>query len=158
MQVDWRTVSLVPLYVSVSVAGDILLSAGMRQMPPFAGLHGPELLRFFRYIVTSPVVLAGVGLQAVNFALLLALFSWEDLSVVVPARAGSYLVVGLVARWWFHELVSPLRWAGIVLVTAGVALILSSTSRRADPATDETGKPQRPEAGHPARAAGRLPG
>ena len=48
--------------------------------------------------------------------------SWSGISVshVMPVTAFSYVVTALAARFFLGETVSPMRWAGIVLITSGV--------------------------------------
>lgn len=121
---DWKTIACVAFYVSLGVAGDLLLSRGMRRMPPFAGLKLSEMRRFLRYIGTTPLVLGGVGCLALNFASLLGLLTWADISVVGPSRALSYLLLTLLARTVLGEEVSPRRWLGVWLVSAGVLMVL----------------------------------
>ena len=53
----------------------------------------------------------------------LALLSWADLSYVVPVTSFSYVLSALVAEVWLGEHVLPLRWAGIAVITLGVALV-----------------------------------
>jgi drug/metabolite transporter (DMT)-like permease len=49
--------------------------------------------------------------------------SWADLTYVMPATALGYVLLALVARFVLHEHISPLRWLGIVLITAGVGFV-----------------------------------
>src|SRR3989442_4576088 len=65
----------------------------------------------------------GIGLMAVGFFSLLALLSWADVSVVVPATASSYVAGAFGAKFLLHEKIAPNRWAGVLLVCAGVALL-----------------------------------
>jgi drug/metabolite transporter (DMT)-like permease len=65
----------------------------------------------------------GIGLEAVGFFSLLALLSWADVSVVVPATALSYVTGACGAKFLLNEKVAPLRWAGVLLVCLGVALV-----------------------------------
>ena len=80
--------------------------------------------------------------------LLRALLSWELVGAVVTIVAGTLLwlevlyrmdvsrafpalsfgTVAVVAasRFWLGEQVSPRRWAGVVLITVGIALVASS--------------------------------
>ncbi len=53
----------------------------------------------------------------------LILLSWEPISLVIPASALSYVVGTLGAKYILGEQVSAARWAGVVLVCAGVALV-----------------------------------
>jgi len=65
----------------------------------------------------------GVSMLALAFFSLLALLSWADVSFVVPATASSYIVGALGARYLLGERVSRMRWAGVLLVCLGVALV-----------------------------------
>ncbi len=54
----------------------------------------------------------------------MALLSWADLSYVMPVTAISYVVTAFAARLFLGENISPARWAGILLVTAGVMTLV----------------------------------
>jgi len=64
-----------------------------------------------------------VPLLALSFYSLLVLLSWQPISFVIPASALSYVVGTLGAKYILREDVSLARWAGVVLVCAGVALV-----------------------------------
>jgi uncharacterized membrane protein len=53
----------------------------------------------------------------------MALLSWADLSYVMPVTASGYVVTAFAGKLFLGETVSPARWVGIVLVTAGVILV-----------------------------------
>ena len=53
----------------------------------------------------------------------MALLSWADLSYVLPVTSVGYVLVALVGRFFLNEQISAQRWAGIVLIMAGVALV-----------------------------------
>jgi drug/metabolite transporter (DMT)-like permease len=135
VSVDLKTVGLILLYVGLGLVGDLLLSRGMRRMPKLQGCTGPEVRRFFRHIGTTGIVVAGVACLAANFAMLLALLSFADVSLVVPSRACAYLFLTVLACKLLHEKVPPQRWAGTVLVSLGVALVLltSGTETKREP-------------------------
>jgi drug/metabolite transporter (DMT)-like permease len=67
----------------------------------------------------------GVPLLATSFYSLLVLLSWQPISFVIPASALSYVVGTLGAKYILREDVSGARWAGVVLVCAGVALVVA---------------------------------
>jgi drug/metabolite transporter (DMT)-like permease len=117
----------IALYVAFAVAGDILLSKGMKQAKPFREAATGEVSRFFRHIVTNLYVVGGIACLALNFAALLILLSWEDISLIGPTRAASYFVLTLLAGWLLKERVSPKRWMGAALVSAGVCLVLMTS-------------------------------
>ena len=66
----------------------------------------------------------GVGMMAIGFFSLLAVFSFENVSFVVPVTALSYVVGAVGGRFFLGERVSLQRWIGILLVCAGVTLVL----------------------------------
>lgn len=103
--------------------GDVLLSKGMKSI----GCTEYECAyNAFVATVTSPYVIAGIGFMICFLLLYLASLSWEELSYVLPLTAAVYVVVTIMAFFWLHEDVSPLRWAGTVLVAAGIALVARS--------------------------------
>ncbi|MGA2849434.1 MAG: EamA family transporter [Terracidiphilus sp.] len=57
------------------------------------------------------------------FASYLTALSWADLTYVMPATALGNVFVALLAHFWLHETISPLRWMGVVLITVGVGFV-----------------------------------
>ena len=57
------------------------------------------------------------------FCSLLFLLSWEAVSFVVPAMALSYVTGAIGGKYFLGEKLTPWRWAGIALVSVGVALV-----------------------------------
>jgi drug/metabolite transporter (DMT)-like permease len=66
----------------------------------------------------------GVALMTTAFFSLLAVLSTENVSLVVPATALSYGAGALGGKFFLGEQVTPRRWAGVLLVCAGVALVV----------------------------------
>jgi drug/metabolite transporter (DMT)-like permease len=82
-----------------------------------------ELLQFLGRAMRNGWFWAGVPLMALSFYSLLILLSWEPISLVIPASALSYVVGTLGAKYILDEQISTARWAGVLLVCAGVALV-----------------------------------
>lgn len=131
-RLNGRLLLAVLAFLLLGVAGDLTLKHAMRQIPPPAEFSLPEIGRVAAYVGSSLQVKAGIMLLALNFAMLLAVLSCMELSVVGPARALSYLFLTVMASVVLHERVPPQRWAGVALITIGVAVILS-TARSAKP-------------------------
>ena len=53
----------------------------------------------------------------------LTLLSRAPVTQVLPLTAVDYIVVALVARLLLAEVVTPTRWAGILLIVVGVFLV-----------------------------------
>ena len=71
----------------------------------------------------QPWVALGVMLLIVWLLSRMTLLSWADLSYVLPVTSIGYVLVALVGRWLLDEQITGKRWAGIVLIVAGVALV-----------------------------------
>ena len=65
-------------------------------------------------------------LSVANYFLWLAVLSWSDVSWALPLNALEYILVALAAAAFLGERVGPVRWAGIVLIAAGVLLLYGS--------------------------------
>ena len=94
----------------------------------------------------DPWVAAGVLLLISWFLTYTTALSWADLSYVVPTTAIGYVITALLSRVLLHESLSAARWAGTVLIAAGVILVarteVSTVSVEPEPAmvaTEETG-------------------
>ena len=66
----------------------------------------------------------GMALHVAAFGSFLALLSWADVSVVVPASALSYITGVAGAKLFLRERVTVIRWAGVLLISSGVVLVL----------------------------------
>ena len=62
-----------------------------------------------------------------NGNIYLTLLTRADVSLVLPLTAIDYIVVAVLAQHLLGEVVTPVRWAGMGLIVAGVGL-LSKTS------------------------------
>jgi multidrug transporter EmrE-like cation transporter len=124
MQTDLKVGLGLLIYLGFGLAGQLVLSHAMKQMDAVTGTQSHEALRLARYIGSTPQVWLGVFLLAINFSMLLLLLSKADVSLIVPTSAASYLLLTLLAKVVLREDVSPQRWLGVALISAGVALVL----------------------------------
>jgi len=107
-----------------STAGDSLLARGMKDLGGFS-LHN---LSGLLLAILNPWVTAGILLLLAFFACYISALSWADLTYVLPATSLGYVLVALVARFGFHEEISPTRWLGIALIAAGVGFVAAGPS------------------------------
>jgi drug/metabolite transporter (DMT)-like permease len=117
-----------------SAAGDSLLARGMKELGNVS-LHDPSSLIL---AILNPWVACGILLLLAFFASYMTALSFADLTYVLPATSLSYVLVALIARFGFHETVSPARWLGIALITAGVGFVAAGPS--ASPAREPAHK------------------
>lgn len=104
-------------------AGIVLLKRGMTQIGEVKAVSGAEIGRILRAGSTNSQILLGVFFEALFFACLLILMSKSDISFLWPLTALSFVFATLAAILFLHERVSVVRWAGVVLIVIGAALI-----------------------------------
>jgi len=107
-----------------SSAGDSLLARGMKDLGNVS-LHNLSSLIL---AILDPWVASGILLLLAFFASYMSALSWADLTYVLPASSLGYVLVALVARFGFHETITPARWLGIALITAGVGFVAAGPS------------------------------
>ena len=99
--------------------GDSLLSRGMKEIGNVSVSHLQALI----FAVLNPWIVGGIVLLLAFFAAYMTALSWADLTYVLPATSIGYVLLALIAKFILHEQVTPARWLGIVLITAGVGFI-----------------------------------
>jgi outer membrane biosynthesis protein TonB len=112
--------------------GDTFLSRGMTAMPPLSLAQPLSLVA----AVFTPWIAAGIALLIAFFASYLTALSWADLTFVLPATAFGNVIVALLSRFWLQEQISPMRWAGIALITLGVTFVAQGPSLTEHPAKE----------------------
>jgi drug/metabolite transporter (DMT)-like permease len=104
-------------------AANVLLKIGMDR---FGSLESAGR-GFLQSLLAAPQLPLGVLLMTAQFIGLLTLFKWGwDASLVVPVFGLNYVGTALLGKLLLGEPVDGLRWFGIMLVIAGVALIARS--------------------------------
>jgi drug/metabolite transporter (DMT)-like permease len=107
-----------------STAGDSLLARGMKDLGSVSLHNFPGLL----LSILNPFVASGILLLLAFFSCYMSALSWADLTYVLPATSLTYVFVAVVARFSFHEEISPTRWLGIALIAAGVGFVAAGPS------------------------------
>lgn len=114
---------LVGLIVISTTVGDLLQSLEMKRHGEIDALTPRGIAAQLNAIARRPLLLWAIGCMAVSFFAFMLLLSIADLSFAVPATAASYVVETLLAKLILKEHVDSFRWAGTVLVAAGVAIL-----------------------------------
>ena len=113
--------------------GDTLLARGMKS---FGAVAPSQIFHLFAAVL-NPWVFLGIFFLLAFMSTYLSALSWADLTYVLPATAFGYVFIALIAKFFLHEHISPVRWLGIVLITAGVGFVAggpesSSTNKAAN--------------------------
>ena len=117
------TALLIALVVLGGSAGDLFITKGMKRLGEISTLDFRELLRIALRALTNRHFLVGVMFMAVSYFSFLGALRLAELSLVLPATSISFVITTIGARLFLKETITPTRWAGILLVCIGVALI-----------------------------------
>jgi len=118
-----KSIPLILLSISIAVAGQILLKLGMNRIG-IVSLNGfGGLWQLFSAIFKSPLVLFGLFLYVVSAVVWLVVLSSVDLSFAYPFIGSSYVFVLILSKFILKEDVNPIRWAGALVITAGVIIL-----------------------------------
>lgn len=107
------TLLLLAAVILSNVAGNFILTLGMKSAPPEAGPVSA---------LWHPLVIAGIILLICWTLLRMKLLGIADLSFVLPVTAVGYVLNAVAGAVLLQEQVSPQRWAGTLLIVAGAAL------------------------------------
>lgn len=122
----FKTIVVMMIAITAGTIGDILLARGMKELGDLSAMNLKGILSVAVQAVTTPKLVIGTCMLAIFFFLWLAVLSWEDLSVALPMQALNYILVAFLSQYILGEAVTPLRWAGTILVAIGVVLITKS--------------------------------
>jgi drug/metabolite transporter (DMT)-like permease len=117
------TWALLAVVVVTTVLSDTLQSRGMKRHGEIHDFRPAALNGVFRRVARNPEIALSVFFMAVSFFAFLKLLSVADLSFAVPATAASYVIQAVVSKYVLKEAVGRRRWAGVLLVASGVALL-----------------------------------
>jgi multidrug transporter EmrE-like cation transporter len=113
------------IVILAGTGGEILSAHAMKQAARTQAVARPAVIALLE-AACRPAMWVGLALQALAFFALLALLSWADLSFVVPVTALSYVVGAAGSVLFLRERVNRTRWAGVLLVCLGVAVMCAS--------------------------------
>jgi drug/metabolite transporter (DMT)-like permease len=128
-----KTYLLIFLMVVFGPLGDVLLSKGMKRIGALTSWAPLDLLRFFESTFGSATVWLGIGSLLTFFIAYIVVLSWADYSYVQPASSAAYGVVALLGYLVLREAVTPMRWAGILIICLGVFIVGHTPPRTTEP-------------------------
>ena len=110
--------------VVFGTVGEIFVSRAMKEHGEVKNFRPRALIAVILRALRVKWMWLGVGMMAIGFFSLLAVFSFANVSFVVPVTALSYVVGAVGGRFFLGERVNVQRWIGILLVCAGAVLVL----------------------------------
>ena len=114
------------------VINDLLDTAAQLLMKKGLGTADLSSIPAFLHHLINPgnpvIFLFWIGLiiYLSNFILWMNILSKIDLSVALPLASSGYLLIPIAAIFFLHEIISPLRWLGLVLIMIGITVVSQS--------------------------------
>lgn len=124
-----RRKKMIELFALIAVAvllasfGQVCMKKGLNEKP----LDVREIFsaKIFS-TVFEPNVFLGLTLYVVSAVVYLTILSKAEISYVYPMIAIGYVITAFLAKMYFNESITALRWVGILLILGGVFLIAKS--------------------------------
>jgi drug/metabolite transporter (DMT)-like permease len=121
-----RTVLFLSIVILAGTAGELLMAHVMKRAGRTDASTQPAVIGLLARAFRPSAMWFSLALQALAFFSLLALLSWNDLSFIVPVTALNYVVSAAGSALFLRERVDRTRWAGVLLVCVGVAVMCAS--------------------------------
>jgi drug/metabolite transporter (DMT)-like permease len=113
--------------------GNVLLGKGMKAVGPINSDSIPGLFTSLGHVLGSGTIWLGIGSLLTFFVANILVLSWADYSYVQPASSMAYAMVALLAHFMLREVVTPIRWVGVLVICAGVFVIGRTPPRTTEP-------------------------
>jgi drug/metabolite transporter (DMT)-like permease len=115
----------VALIVFGNTVGNLLLAISMSQMPSFLSTG---LEDYIALVLSNAFFLTGTCLITLSMFAQLSMYTWADLSYVLPVTASGYVLTAILSKFFLQENVSISRWIGVVVISFGVFLVAHTPS------------------------------
>jgi len=103
--------------------GNTLLGKGMRSVGQVRDFSPAALVETLIRVISSGYIWLGIASLLAFFVAYMLVLTWADYSFVQPASSFSYAVVAILSYWLLGEVVTPLRWLGILVICIGVLIV-----------------------------------
>jgi drug/metabolite transporter (DMT)-like permease len=116
-QLRWKNRVFAAFVVLSNAFGNLFLALGMHQS------REVDTPLDFLYAIFNPLVVFGIVLLIAWLLTRMAMLSWADLTYVLPVTAFGYVVSAGLGGLFLKEVITPVRWAGTLLIAAGTILV-----------------------------------
>ena len=125
-----KTYAVLMLAILAQATGNVFLSKGMKYIASANHAIESGLLSIPFQALVTPIIWIGIAFSITFYILFTVALSWTDLSFVLPVISAEVVVNVAFADYFLGEPVSPMKWAGTVLISLGIILVLRTHSER----------------------------
>jgi multidrug transporter EmrE-like cation transporter len=113
-----RSILLVGACTIIGALAQLFIKSGASRLPETHGVTQAVLA-----MAANPRLLFGYSLYGINTILLALALRDGELSMLYPIIALTYVWVAALSVVVFHEVMNPLRTAGVITIVVGVAVL-----------------------------------
>jgi len=117
-----RTASILIFVVVTGTGGEICLTHAMKLLGEVHDFRPRAIFSFVLRALRVGWLWFGVLLMTASFFSFLAMLAWFPVSFVIPATSLAYVAGAFGAKLFLGEQLNGTRWAGILLICAGVSM------------------------------------
>ena len=119
-----RDLVLYLLIIGAGTGGELCVTRAMKAVGEVKDFRPGAVVGVIARALRVSWMWAGLTLMGTAFFSLLVVLSRENVSLVVPVTALSYAAGALGGKVFLGEQVTRGRWAGVLLVCVGVAVVI----------------------------------
>jgi len=118
------TISLIAAFL-LNAAANLAMKFGIKAVAETGGLAKAGLFGAIKTILTTPTLILGLILFALNAPLYMYALEKYKVSVAYPIMVGcSFAIIALIAAFsGLDERLTVVQWVGVAMVFAGVTLV-----------------------------------
>ena len=118
-----KALFLILASVTLGVCGQLCLKAGMDLVGGLSANGIGDVFQTAFRVLTTPLVFLGLTFYVLASVFWLIVLSKIDLSLAYPMLALNFILITLTAQLILGEQVPTLRWLGVGIIFAGVAVV-----------------------------------
>ena len=119
-----RELILYLLIIGAGTGGELCVTRAMKAVGEVKDFRPVALVGIIARALQVSWMWVGLTLMGIAFFSLLVVLSRENVSLVVPVTALSYVAGALGGKLFLREQVTRRRWVGVLLVCIGVAVVI----------------------------------
>lgn len=119
-----RELILYLLIIGAGTGGELCVTRAMKAVGEVKDFRPVALVGIIARALRVSWMWVGLTLMGIAFFSLLVALSRENVSLVVPVTALSYVAGALGGKLFLREQVTRRRWVGVLLVCIGVAVVI----------------------------------
>jgi drug/metabolite transporter (DMT)-like permease len=125
----FKTYVAILIMIIFGPLGNVLLGKGMRRIGVINFRSLADIIHVLIMVFRTGAIWLGIASLLTFFLTYMLVLSWADYTFVQPSSSISYGMVALLSHFLLREVITPIRWLGVLVICLGV-LIVSWTPPR----------------------------